>query len=124
VTLLPPGALAQIQAIARSGMTGTATILTRITVETPDGQESHWATSGPDVPCWVHEITPDGKALGALSGAIDLIEVFQIRVPVGTAVTTGDRIAVGSTLYDVQHTNDQDTYPAWLSLACRASPEQ
>lgn len=117
--LLAASELAAIQSVAQEGMTGLATILTRATVVTADGQESVWATSGIDVKCWVYESTPGGATLGAIAGGVALSEVFSIRFPVGTAVDSGDRIAIGSTIYDVQHTNSDDTYPAWLECACR-----
>lgn len=119
MSLISPAELAEIQSIARSGMTSTATILVRSTLVTDDGQESVWATSGDDVPCWVHQITPDAGTLSGISGAVGISQTVNIRVPVTTVVTPGDRIAVGSTVYDVQSMNDSDTYPAFLEVACR-----
>lgn len=117
--LLDPSELAQLQSIGQSGMSGTAMILTRITVETDDGQESQWATVGDEVPCWVYEITSSGTALHAIAGAVDLVELFTIRLPVGSPVASGDQLAVGSKVYMVEHTNDEDTYPVWLTCTCR-----
>lgn len=119
MSLLSAAELAEIRSLAESGMASTATILTRAVIETDNGTESVWATSGDDVACWVYEMTPNSAELAAISGAIGIGELFSIRVPVGTAVTSGDRIAVGSTIYDVQHTNDADTYGPWLNCACR-----
>ena len=101
-------------------MTGTATILTRTTVETENGQESVWATNGEDVECWVYEATSTSATLGSISGGLGISEVFSIRLPVGSDVHSGDRLAVASVMYDVQHTNESDSYPAWLNCACRA----
>jgi hypothetical protein len=123
VTLLEPGELAAIQSLGLSGMSSAATILTRSIVETADGQESVWATNGEDVACWVHEITAPTASLGTLAGAVGLVEVFDIRVPIGSDAHSGDRVAIGSTLYDIQHTSADDTYPVWLHLACRAAAD-
>ncbi len=116
--LLTQAELLAIQSVAESGMIGTATILTRSTVETPDGQQSVWADNG-DVPCWVKEMAGTSATLGAIAGAVGMSEPFSIRVPVGSDVHSGDQLAVGSTLYLVQHANNDDTYPAWLMCACR-----
>jgi hypothetical protein len=120
MSLLSPSELLEIQSLGRSGMAGTATILTRAIIETADGQENVWAQVGEDVDCWVYEITADSATLGAISGAVALVEVFKIRLPVGSPAFSGDRLAVGSNLYDIQHTNDTDTYAIWLDCACRA----
>ena len=120
MSLLEPSELLEIQSLARSGMTGTATILVRSIVETEDGQESVWATNGDDVACWVYERTPDSTTLGALSGAVAIAEQFSIRVPLGSDVHAGDQLAIGDVIYSVQTTNAQDSYPAWLNCACRA----
>lgn len=119
MNLLDPAELAQVQALAQSGMSGTATILVRSVVVTDDGQESVWATSGDDVVCWVREMISQGADLGAIAGAVGIGILVSIRVPVGTAVASGDRIAVGSTIYDVQHSNQEDTYPVWVNCICR-----
>lgn len=118
MSLLSTGEMAEVQALARSGMTGVATILTHEAIETENGQESAWVT-GDDVPCWVRELTGAATTLGAISGAVGIGETFSIRLPVGSAVNGGDRLAVGSTIYDVQHVNTDDTYPVWADCACR-----
>ena len=115
-----PSELLEIQSVAQSGMTGTATILRRVVVETADGQESVWATNGKDVPCWVYEQTGAGMTLGALSGVVAIAEQFSVRVPLGSDVYAGDQLAVGAVIYSVQTTNAQDSFPAWLNCACRA----
>lgn len=118
--LLSASELGAIQSVAQSGMASTAIVLVRSVIETDDGQESVWATSGIDVPCWVHEFTPAGQDIGGVSGAVALVELFSIRLPVGTEISSGDHIVVGSLTYIVEHTNDADTYPAWLDCSCRA----
>jgi hypothetical protein len=100
-------------------MTSIAAILTRATVETDDGQESVWATSALDVPCWVYEATPLSGMLGAIAGAVGISETFSIRLPIGTAVLSGDQIAVNGKEYAVQSVNADDTYPAWLKASAR-----
>ena len=60
-------------------MTGTATILRRTITTTDNGPETTWATVGANVPCWIYEVTPVTATVGAVSGAIDLAEVFSIR---------------------------------------------
>jgi len=119
MSLLSASELGAIRAVAESGMIETAAILTRSVIETDDGQESVWATSGLDVPCWVYEVTPVSKTLGALAGVVDLVEIFSIRVKAGTEVHSGDRVAVNGQIFDVQHTSDESTYEPWLDLACR-----
>lgn len=120
MTLISASELAAIQGVAESGMEGTATILTRITVQTADGQESQWATNGSDVPCWVYEVTPITGTLGAIAGAVGLSETFSIRVPVGSEVFAGDHLAVSAVIYNVESTNAQSSYKPWLICACRA----
>lgn len=121
MVLITPSEMAAIQAIGLSGMQSTAIILTRAIVQTDDGQENVWATSSLDIPCWVREVTSPGRDLGSIAGAVNLVEEFLIRVPVGTEVRSGDRIVVGETTYDVQHSNNEDTYPDWLQCSCRAA---
>lgn len=119
MTLISPSELLAIQSIAESGMTGTATILTRATVETANGQESVWATVGEDVPCWVKQVTGDSALLGAISGGVGIGQVFNVRVPIGSAVNSGDELAIGSIIYSVESQNQSDTYPAWLECNVR-----
>lgn len=117
--LLDPSELAELQSIGLSAMTGTATVLRRITVVTDDGQQTEWATVGDEVACWVYEVTSSGTALHAISGAVDLVELFTIRMPVGTPAESGDHLVVGSKTFMIEHTNDDDTYPNWLICTCR-----
>lgn len=119
MTLISASELAAIQGLGQSGMSSVATILTRIVVETVDGQESQWATVGDDVVCWIKQITGDASTLGAVSGAVGISQLVNIRFPVGTAVASGDQIAVGSTIYMAEAANDSDSYPNWLEMACR-----
>lgn len=119
MSLISPSELAAIQSVARSGMVGSASILTRATVVTDDGQESIWATSQIDVECWVYEATPLSGTLGSIAGAAGLAEQFSIRLPIGTAVYAGDQIGTAGKVYQVQSTNADSTYPAWLNCACR-----
>ncbi len=119
MTLISASELAAIQTVAQSGMQSSASILTRATLETPDGQQSVWATSALDVPCWVKQITGDASILGAVSGAIAIGQLVNIRVPIGTDVSAGDYIIVDTITYTVQAGNQSDTYPAWWEYACR-----
>ena len=119
MTLTSPAELAAIQSIARSGMTGTATVLTRAVIETDNGQESVWAQVGEDVECWVYESTPGGATLGAIAGALGISEIFSIRVPIGTSVFSGDHLIVNAKTFNVEHTNSDSTYPAWFECSCR-----
>lgn len=119
MTLLTASELASIQAVAESGMAGTATILTSAIVETDDGQETVWATVGEDVPCWVKENTGPSATLGALAGGVGISEPFLIRLPVGSQAFSGDKLAIGTALYLIQHANNDDTYAPWLVCACR-----
>jgi hypothetical protein len=117
--LLSASELAAIQSVARSGMESSASILTRETLVTDDGQQSVWATSQTDVPCWIYEATPISATVGNISGGVGLAEQFSIRMPVGTEVYAGDQIGVTGKVYQVQSTNADSTYPAWLNCACR-----
>ena len=119
MALLDASELFEIQSLAESGMTTTATILVRSTIETVNGQESVWAT-GDDVKAWVQELTGASAALGAISGGVGISEVFSVRLPVGSDAHSGDQLAIGSNLYTIEHTNADDSYPAWLNCACRA----
>lgn len=119
MTLLEPSELFEIRGLAESGMASTATILTRAVVETEDGQESVWATVGDDVACWVRQITGDASTLGNIAGAVGISQLVNIRMPIGTEVSSGDRIAIGSTIYDAQAANIDDTYGVWVEMACR-----
>lgn len=118
MTLLDPAELAEIRGYAESGMTSEATILVRSIIETADGTESVWAT-GDTVPCWVKEITGQGATLGGIAGAVGIGETFSIRLPVGSDAGSGDQLAIGSTIYMIQHTNADDTYAPWLVCICR-----
>lgn len=119
MSLISASELGAIRSLAESGMTSLATILTRITVETADGQESQWATAGLDVPVWVYQATPIGGTLGAVSGAVGISQTFSIRMPVGTVVGSGDHVVVGAVTYLVEQDNSESTYAPWLVLGCR-----
>jgi hypothetical protein len=119
MSLLTASELGAIQQLAEQGMDSLATILTRSVIETDDGQESVWATSGIDVPCWVYQQTPIGGTLGAVAGAVGISQTFSIRMPIGTAVESGDRIIVGTTDYLVEQTNSESTIAPWLVCGCR-----
>lgn len=119
MSLLLPSELLEIQSLANSGMASTATILTRAVIETADGQESVWAQVGDEVPCWVKQLLGDSSTLGNIAGAVGIAQLVNIRFAIGTQVFSGDRIVVGSTIYDAQASNDSDTYPAFLEMACR-----
>lgn len=119
MSLLLPSELLEIQSLANSGMASTATILTRAVIETADGQENVWATVGEDVSCWVKQITGDSQTLGNIAGAVGIAQLVNIRFAVGTPVSSGDRIAIGSTIYDAQAANTDDTFGVWLEMACR-----
>ena len=119
MTLLTASELAAVRGVAESGMETTCTILTRATVVTDDGQESVWATSALDVPCWIKQITGDASTLDGISGAVGIAQLVNIRLAVGTDVRAGDEIAVGSTIYTVQAGNQDDTYAPWWEFACR-----
>lgn len=120
MSLLSATELGAIQSLAQSGMIGSATVMSRITIVTADGQESVWATSALDIPCWVRQITGDSSTLGAISGAVGIAQLFNIRVPIGTVVVGGDQIITDGETYTVESTNLSDTYPAWLECASRA----
>lgn len=119
MSLISVDELLAIQEVAESGMSGEATILKRVTIETANGLESVWAQSGESVSCWLYQQTGPGNMLGAISGAIAEAQNFSIRVPVGTDVDSGDEIAIGSTIYSVQNTNAGETYSPWLDCTCR-----
>lgn len=117
--LLTASELGAIQNLAEQGMDSLGTILKRIVIETDDGQQSEWATSGDSVKCWVYQQTPIGGTLGAVAGAVGISQTFSIRMPVGTDVDSGDEIAVGSTIYLVEQTNVESTIVPWLVCGCR-----
>lgn len=119
MTLLTASELAEVRALAESGMASTATILTRAVIETDDGQESVWAQVGEDVNCWVRQITGDASTLGNIAGAVGISQLVNIRFAVGTPVSSGDRIVVGSVIYDAQAANESDSYGVWLEMAGR-----
>ena len=119
MTLLSAAELASIQSLAESGMAGTATILTQTTVETVDGQESVWATVGFDVPVWVYQATAVSGTIGALAGGVAISQTFSVRVPVGTAVESGDHLIVDGVTYIVESTSQSSTYRPWLECGCR-----
>ena len=118
MSLLSAAELGAIQSVAQSGMTTTATILTRATVETDDGQESVWADAG-DTVCWVRQILGDSSTLGAVSGAVASAQLVNVRVPIGTVIAGGDHLGIDGDLYTVEAGNQSDTYPAWWEFACR-----
>lgn len=119
MSLLTAAELGAIQGLAEEGMESSATILTRATVETSDGQESVWATSALDVACWVYQQTPIGGTLGAVAGAVAISQTFSIRFPIGTAVESGDEIIVGAVTYLAEQTNAESTIAPWLVVGAR-----
>ena len=120
MSLLTTSELGAIQNLAEQGMDSLAVILTRITVETANGQQSEWATSGLDVKCWVYQVTPIGGTLGNIAGSVAISQTFSIRMPIGTPVLAGDHVVVGGTTYVVEQTNSESTIAPWLVLGCRA----
>jgi hypothetical protein len=118
MALVSDSEMAALRGLAESGMVTEVTILVRATVVTDDGQENVWAT-GDTVNGWLYEVTPMGTALGAIAGAVGITETFSLRVPVGTAVNSGDHVAIGSTIYTVQHTNADNTYSPWVVMSVK-----
>ncbi len=119
MSLVSDSEMAALRAVAESGMVTEAVILIRATVVTDDGQENVWAT-GETVNSWLYEVTPTGTTLGAIAGAVGLAGTFSLRVPVGTTVTSGDQVAIGTTIYTVQHSNAENTYSPWVILSVKA----
>lgn len=117
--LLTTSQMNAIRAVAESGMTTRCSILTRAIVQTDDGQESVWATTYTDVPCWVYQSPGPGGDLGEIAGAVAISEPLIIRVSVTTNVNSGDMIAINSLIYNVQYTNADSTYSPWIACAVR-----
>lgn len=118
MTLITASELGALQAIAESGMTMSATVLVRSVIETDDGQENVWAT-GDTLDAWLYEITAMTGTLSSIAGAVGINETFSLRVPVGSNIHSGDHVAIGPDIYNVQHTNEQSTYKAWLICALK-----
>jgi hypothetical protein len=116
---------AELQALRDLGhitLTSTVTVFRLQTAtEGPEGDdaESYMAEIG-TIPGWVYEITAARATLEQVGGVIGVPEVFQIFVPPGSDVGSGDELTVdGSKRFTCEHTNDEDTYRLFLILTCR-----
>lgn len=123
-TLISDAELNALRGIAESGMRdAVATVLARSSVETDDGQETVWATSGPTVNGWIYEVTATSAVIGVIAGQLGLAEVSHFRAPVNTVIHSGDHLLIDGITYTVEHTNEESTYKVWLDCAVRALAE-
>ncbi len=119
MSLISDAELAAIQGVAESGMHTPVYIQRRTNVETADGQSSEWVEDSQAVLGWLYEFTPGGATIGVIAGQAGLSEGIWLRMPVGTNISSGDRARVGSSIFTVEHTNEDSTYRPWIACAVR-----
>lgn len=120
MTLISAAELSAIQAVAESGM-NTAVYIQHPVTDHDD--ENGWVTiyeeEGTPVLGWLYEFTPSGATLGVIAGQMGLSEGVWLRVPIGTNISSGDRARIGSSVFTVEHTNEDSTYRPWIACAVR-----
>ena len=115
MTLISAAEMAAIQGLAESGMVTSVAVFHQVTTAGDDGRVATYpATADFTVTGWIKEITPDSVMAGVHSGEIGVVETHVLRVPVGTAIVSGDKIVSGTASLIVQHTSAEDTYQPWL----------
>jgi len=120
MTLISASELAAVQSVAESGMIASVYIQTRTTDTTsPDGWVETFVEATQPVRGWLYEFTPGGATIGETAGAMGLAEQSWLRLPVGTAIGSGDRARIGTNVFVIQHTNDSSTYQPWVACAVR-----
>lgn len=120
MSLVSVSEMAALRATAESGMESTVTIYYRTVSRTEDGlQESFDATASLTVIGWLTEATSTSAMTGVLDGAVAISEVFQLHLPVGTVIHSGDKVVVSGAEYMVQHTNVENTYLPMITCSLR-----
>ena len=115
MSLLSDSEMAAIQSIAQLGMKTSVSIFHGARTQTANGQA--WAyptTADLTVNGWLYEMTGAAAKLGVIDGGTAISEMFRLTLPVGTDCRIGDKVVISGLSFYVQHTNEGDTYPAWL----------
>jgi hypothetical protein len=115
MTLISDSEMAAIRQVAESGLITPVYLQTKvIDREAADGWSETWTEATTPVNGWLYEITSSGATLDRVAGAVGLAETLWLRLPAGTVIAAGDRARVGSSIFVIQHTNDESTYQPWL----------
>lgn len=108
--------LDSLRATAERFLPDTASIQRATVVSTGDGQATEWATVA-TVAC---RVSPLGNAAreALVAGGIQADAQYVVTVPVGTDVTSADRLVVGSRTFEVVEPSER-SYAVSLRLICR-----
>lgn len=116
MSLLSPSELGALQEVAESAM-GTAAIIYKRTVQqTDDGAKNVW-TAGTTVYGMLY--SEPQPLISDVSGVVGIVDILKFRVPVGTAVTSGDHLLIAGNTYTVEDADEDSTYLPWLRLSLR-----
>lgn len=114
--LLSDTDLAGLREVAESAMETAATIMVRDTETTEEGKKSVW-TAGTTVYGMLY--SEPQPVISEVSGVAGVVDVLKFRVPVGTAVTSGDQLVIGGNTFIVEDEDSDSTYRPWVRLTLR-----
>lgn len=115
--LLSASELAAVQEVALSGMQTSVTVWRKSNVSTDDGMKSTWTQVGKPINGWLHS-TPT-PVITLVSGALATVNTYRLFLPVGSDVTPGDQVTIGSMRYVLSDTTNDETWPALLRCSLR-----
>ena len=64
----------------------------------------------------VEKSAADLTRQGTLAGGVN---EFELRLPLDAVIEPGDRVVIGSAIYTVQNTNNEDTLPVFMEATLR-----
>lgn len=125
MTLLTPSQLRGIQKIGESGMNITA-VITRRQPYAKDPAHAYGddiVTYGAPVSVKGWLVTKPTERIALGEGQVRAISTHQLRVPVGTSIKTGDRVAVGAEQFVVTDATNEQSWPEWTIAYLRGYEE-
>lgn len=115
MTLLKLSQLREIQKIGELGMNTEVQIRRRLPQakdpSNPYGDEDVYFADPVTVMGWL--VTKPTERLDTGAGQVRTISTHQLRVPVGTSIRAGDRVAVGGEEFVVTDATNEQSWPEW-----------
>ena len=116
MSLLSDSEISALRSVAESAMSTAATIMKRSIEQTDDGDRDIWTATTTVYGMLYSEPQP---LINVISGVMGIVDVLKFRLPVGTAVTSGDHLLIAGLTYTVEDADEDSTYLPWLRLSLR-----
>lgn len=115
--LISDSEMAALREMTQSAMETPATLLALTSVSTANGWQDTWPTSGPTIYGMLY--SEPQPLINETSGIMGIVDQLKFRVPVGTAIKSGDRLVIDDLTYTVQDADPDSTYLPWLRISLR-----